>query len=88
MRPARTLLRDGLDVRLPGEVKRVDHDPAEREQLDAASVGRRLLDRYWRRAAIAAVVDVADDDWDAIARDAVAEWASAERCRPTPRRAG
>ena len=46
-RPARTLLRDGLDVRLPRQVEAGDHNiPLSIAALDAAGCGQRLLDAY------------------------------------------
>ena len=85
--PARRRLRAaGADAaprrarrRLPGEVARVDHEiPLSVSKLEAASVGRRLLERYWRQPAVVGA-GAGDDDWDAAARDAIDEWAHAER---------
>ena len=51
VKPAQTLLREGLDVRLPGEVERLDHlIPLGVDKRDAAFVGQRLLERYAREA--------------------------------------
>ena len=79
VRPAQTLLRDGLDLVVPGEVARIDQEiPLSVSKLDASAVGRRLLERYWRQAA--ALGDgAAVDDWDVAARAAIDEWAVAER---------
>ena len=78
--PARTLLRDGLGVRLPGEVERVDHAiPLSVDKLQAAFIGRRLLERYGRHAGALRVDGGTADGWEAAARAAVEEWAEAER---------
>ena len=78
--PARTLLRDGLGVRLPGEVERVDHAiPLSVDKLQAAFIGRRLLERYGRHAGALRVDGATADGWEAAARAAVEEWAEAER---------
>ena len=80
MRPAQTLLREGLDVRLPGEVERVDHEiPLSVSKLEAASIGRRLLDRYCRQAGVVRAAGGDSDDWAAAARVAFDEWATVER---------
>jgi exodeoxyribonuclease V gamma subunit len=78
--PARTLLRDGLGVRVPGEVERVDHAiPLSVDKLQAAFIGRRLLERYGRCARALRVDGGTADNWEAAARAAVEEWAQAER---------
>jgi hypothetical protein len=75
VRPAQTLLRDGLDVVVPGEIAGIDHEiPLSVSKLDASAVGRRLLERYWREAAT-----LGDGGWDVAARAALDEWALAER---------
>ncbi|MGH9136643.1 MAG: exodeoxyribonuclease V subunit gamma [Acidimicrobiales bacterium] len=82
VRPSRTLLRDGLDVRLPGEIARADPNiPLTVTPLAIAGLGKRLLDRYRRRAADlwkAGVVSGWSVTADPIA-DVVAEWEAAER---------
>jgi exodeoxyribonuclease V gamma subunit len=79
VRPAQTLLRDGLDVVVPDEVARIDHEiPLSVSKLDTSAVGRRLLDRYWRHAALLGA-DAVADDWEAGARVVIEEWALAER---------
>lgn len=65
-RPARVLLRDGLDVRLPGEASsRDEHVPLEASPFDAAGLGRDLLK----------LVRSSDDAFDAV----VASWSDAQR---------
>ncbi len=47
VRPASTLLHEGLGVRLPGEVDRPDHNiPLSVGRMDLAFVGQRLLEHY------------------------------------------
>ena len=78
-RPARTLLRDGLDVRLPPEVERHNSNiPLSVSALDASSLGQRLLDRY--RAA-AAELTLVGGGWETAADSGVAEWSRAETLR-------
>ena len=80
VRPARTLLRHGLDVRLPDEVERVDHEiPLSLGKLEAAAVGRRLLERYCREAGRVASRAAGDREWEIAARVAFEEWAAVER---------
>lgn len=58
-RPARTLLRDRLDLRLPGEVSEIDTlIPLSVSPLDAAGVGRRLLEALRSAAAHEPEADV------------------------------
>ena len=78
-RPARTLVRDGLDVRLPGEVERQDANiPLSVSPLESASLGQRLLHHY-RDAA--AQPEMAGTAWDAIARAGVDKWTRSEALR-------
>ncbi|WP_162941510.1 exodeoxyribonuclease V subunit gamma [Desertimonas flava] len=59
-RPARTLLRDRLDLRLPVEVSELDtRIPLSVTPLEAASMGRRLLDELRRAAPADADAEVA-----------------------------
>lgn len=65
-RPARVLLRDGLDLRLPAEASsRDEHVPLEASPFDSAALGRDLL----------RVVRGSDDPL----ADLVASWSEAQR---------
>ena len=76
-RPARTLLRDALDVRLPGDVDDVDTSiPLALGPLDRATLGRRLLAAYRAAAGEAAREGIALADAE---QAALAAWRSAER---------
>jgi len=78
-RPARTLLRDGLDVRLPNDVERQDSNiPLSVSPLESASLGQRLLDRY-RIAASRS--EHAGSAWEAVAGASVEEWSRSEALR-------
>ena len=80
VRPAHTLLRGGLDVRLPGEVERADHEiPLSIGKLAASALGRRLLERYCRRAGALTPDGAPATDWESVARATFDEWAAAER---------
>jgi len=75
-RPARTLLRDRLDVRLPGDLADVDTSiPLAVSPLDTAALGRRLLDRC--RSA-AAACDPAAFDRQSFEAAVLDEWTLAE----------
>jgi hypothetical protein len=79
VRPAHILLRDGLDVVVPGEVDRPDHEiPLGVSKLAASGLGRRLLERYWRDAAALSPSATAEQ-WEVAARTALDDWAIAER---------
>lgn len=72
-RPARTLVRDGLDVRLPGEVAELDAlIPLGVTPLERAELGRRLLDRL--RAASRTDPAAFAETWPAV----VEQWREAE----------
>ena len=89
VRPALTLLHEGLGVRLPGEVERVDHDIPLSVDRTAAGVRRpRLLERYGRTRRALRVDGGTADAWEAAARAAVAEWSAAERLAARRRRDG
>lgn len=65
-RPARVLLRDGLDLRLPAEASsRDEHVPLEASAFDSSALGRDLL----------SVVRASDDP----VRDVVDAWSDAQR---------
>lgn len=69
-RPARILLRDTLDVRLPGEARAVDeHVPLEVSALDSSQMGRSLLDHLAERIS-APGVEIGDvlDGWESVQR--------------------
>jgi exodeoxyribonuclease V gamma subunit len=79
VKPARTLLRDGLDLRLPGEIERADPNiPLTVSPLAVAGLGQRLLERLRRRAADLLTTG-AVSDWDTSVADVVASWETAER---------
>lgn len=74
-RPARTLLRSSLDVRLPGEVGQQDMNiPLSVSHLESSSMGQRLLDRYRDAAA-------EGGDWTDVTGRVGIEWAAAEALR-------
>jgi exodeoxyribonuclease V gamma subunit len=82
VRPAHTLLHEGLGVRLPGEVDRPDHNiPLNVSRRDQASVGQRLLGHYAAHAAARGGSGI--DDWQSVAPAALAEWKATERIRTT-----
>jgi exodeoxyribonuclease V gamma subunit len=82
VRPAATLLHEGLGVRLPGEVDRVDHNiPLSIGRIDLAFVGQRLLDHYATHAALEGAGGL--DAWQSASSAAVARWSAAERLRAT-----
>ena len=83
VRPAFTLLHEGLGVRLPGDVDRPDHNiPLSLGRTELAFVGQRLLEQYALHA-VGGDEGGGTDAWKSVSPAAVAEWSAAERLRAT-----